>query len=503
MAIRVRPRAGNGTCRRCGEGSARVHSRYERRLADAALGGRRVLIRVISRRFFCDNDLCPAATFAEQIPNLTSRYARHSPLLASMLKAIALALAGRAGARLARILGLLTSRSTLLRRIRALPDPEVGQVTVLGVDDFALRRGHVYGTILIDMDTRRPVDLLPDREAATLAAWLREHPGIEVVCRDRAGAYAEGTRAGAPEAIQVADRWHLWDNLGRYAEKTVAAHHACLYPPAPAPAMPVADHPSHDLEQRAAEAAQARAETSAIVVRTRTRYQQIQELKAAGHGIKPIMRELGLAKGTVRRFYRAESVDDVLATSRAGRPSRLDAYKPYLHQRWNDGCTNVLELHREITAQGYRGSYGAVRDYLAPFRETGTAPPAVAKPPKVRTITRWIMTHPDNLDNDDRIALKNVLADCPHLDALAGHVRAFAEMMLQRQGKRLDDWMEKVDADDLPYLRSFTLGLRRDHAAVLNGLTLPHSSGAVEGNVNRVKMLKRQTYGRAAFGLLR
>lgn len=144
-----------------------------------------------------------------------------------------------------------------------------------------------------------------------------------------------------------------------------------------------------------------------------------------------------------------------------------------------------------------------MRDYLAPFRELGAAPPATPKPPKVRDITRWILSHPDNMDRDDQIALKDVLADCPHLDGLAGHVRAFAEMMLGRHGDRLQEWMARVDADDLPYLRSFTTGLRRDHAAVLNGLTLPHSSGAVEGNVNRVKMLKRQTYGRAGFDLLR
>jgi transposase len=423
-----------------------------------------------------------------------------------MLDAIALALAGRAGARLAEVLRLLTSRSTLLRRIRAMPDPESGVITVLGVDDFALRRGHIYGTILIDMATHDPVELLPDREAETLAAWLRAHPGIEVICRDRAGAYAEGARQGAPDAIQVADRFHLWNNLGRYVEKTVAAHHHCLHPSAPDPdpvPVPAAADQPRDLERLAAEATAARVQTSAIVVRTRERYEQVQALKADGKGIKPIMRELGLAKETIRRFYRAQAVQDVLATSLAGRPSKLDPYKPYLHQRWNDGCTNVLELHREIATQGYRGSYGSVRDYLAPFRQTGAAPPATAKPPKVRTLACWIMTHPDNLDGQDQIALKNALANCPHLDALAGHVQGFAEMPLERHGDRLQDWMTKVDADDLPYLRSFTNGIRKDYHAVRNGLTLPHSSGAVEGNVNRLKMLKRQTYGRARFDLLR
>lgn len=509
MSIQVRPRAEQATCPKCGGVSDRAHSHYLRRLADATLGGRRVAIRLQARRFFCDDSVCPARTFTEQIPCLTSRYSRRSPLLTSMLETIGLALAGRAGARLARRVGLRISRSTLLRLIRGMPDPHIGEVTVLGVDDFALRRGHIYGTVLIDMDSHRPIDLLPNREAATLAAWLRDHPGIQVICRDRAGAYAEGARQGAPGAIQVADRWHIWDNLAHHVEKTVAAHHRCLNQPTPEPDDtdhdPVA--PAHkdrpDLEHLAAEAATARAENSGIVARTRARYQQVQALKAQGKGIKPITRELGLAKETVRKFYRAETVEDVLATSLAGRPSKLDAHKPHLHQRWNDGCTNLLQLHQEITALGYRGSYALVRAYLTPFRERSAAPPTTPKPPKVRQITRWILTHPDNLNSDDQIKLKEVLAGCPHLDALSGHVHAFAQIMLGRHGDRLDDWMNQADADDLPHLHSFTTGLRRDYDAVRNGLTLPHSSGAVEGAVNRIKTLKRQTYGRAAFDLLR
>ncbi len=505
LCVLARARSDTAACTKCGTVSGRVHSRYGRRLADAAIGGRRVVIRLAVRRFFCAAPGCKRTTFAEQVEGLTSRYARRTPQLAASLGAVAAALAGRAGSRLAAALGMTAGRTCMLRLLMALPVPQPATVRVLGVDDFAFRRGRVYGTILIDVEAGRPVDLLPDREADTLADWLRAHPGTEVICRDRAGAYADGARQGAPEAEQVADRWHIYHNLSEHVAKAVARHRGCLEEPAPEPGPQDADgEPSvPDPRQAAAAAAARRAEESALAIRTRQRYEQVQALRAQGQGINPIMRETGLAKETVRRFYRAGAVDELLTKVKDGRPSVLDDYKPYLHQRWNEGCANVRQLHAELKERGYKGGYGTIRDYVLPFRQAGAAPPAVPGPPKARDLASWILTDPDNLGDDEKDKLARARERCPHLDALAGHVTEFAKILTGLHGDRLGDWITAVEADDQPDLHSFTNGIRRDYDAVLNGLTMPWSSGVVEGNVNRLKTLKRQMYGHASFKLLR
>jgi transposase len=457
VVLRVRPAGAQAACPGCGTLSGRVHGGYPRRLRDVPAGGRDVVIVLAARRFRCADPGCPKVTFTEQVPGLACRYSRRTPPLAAMLAAVAVELCGRAGARLAAAAGIAApGRATMTRLVMAAPVPEPGRAPrVLGVDDFALRRGHVYGTVLIDVEAGRAVDLLPDRKAATFRDWLLAHPGAEVICRDRAGAYADGARAGAPGAVQVADRWHLWSNLGEKALEAAAAHtRACLAParpPGPGPRDPGPQDPGpRDPGPRDPGPAPA-GPGGGREAKARRRHAEIRALLDAGHTPSAAARILGLSRTTVRKY--------AAAPAPAGPPpdhGRLAIPAP--------------------------------------------APP----PPRPRAIARLLMTRPANLAAAETAALAAVTAACPHLARLRDHIAAFADIMTSRDGTaRLDAWLAAADASGLPQLQSFAAGIRRDHAAVLAGLTLPYSSGKVEGTVNKIKMLKRQTYGRAGFPLLR
>ena len=455
-------------------------------------------LRLLVRRFFCDSSQCPARTFVEQPAALTLPRARRTALLREALTVIAVALVGRAGARLAARLGMRTGRDSLLRLLRGLPDPQTGTLTVLGVDDFALRRGHVYGTVVIDMISGRPVDLLPDRETGTLAAWLREQPGVEVICRDRAGAYAEAARQGAPQAVQVADRWHLWRNLGQAVEKAVNSrrtHLAGTGAPADKTGTPGGQVLVPSVVRTLPE--------KKIVTRMGEQHSAVHELRERGLSKAVIARRLGLHPATVRKLATARTLEELTAKTEQ-RAHLVDDHIEYLHQRWNEGERNATGLFREITARGYQGGELAVQRYLRRFRVgRGHAPVPGPKPPTVRQVTGWIMTHPDRLDPADADRLRQARKHDRDLDRLTHHVRRFATMMTELSGQDLEQWITDVERDTLAPVASFARNLRRDQDAVHAGLTLPHSSGRVEGTVNKIKMLKRQMFGRARFDLLR
>ncbi|WP_395292207.1 ISL3 family transposase [Kitasatospora hibisci] len=425
VTVHAATTGGEAGCPSCGTVSTRVHSSYVRRLDDSAAGRRRVVVELRVRRFRCREQACPRATFVEQAAGLTFRYGRRSQGLQAALQQLALALAGRAGSRLAETFAVPVSRSTLLRLIRALPDPVHAVPRVLGIDEFALRKGHVYATILVDIETRRAVDLLPDRTVATVRSWLADHPGVKVVCRDRSASYAEAVRLGAPEAIHVADRFHLWQNLADAVEKTVLQHRALLPEPAPAaesaPAValaPVSSEPRR---------------TGRLSDRVREQHAAVHALKQDGFSLRAIGRRLGLARNTVRRLAGAKDPDELLVGRWTGRTSILDPYKPYLHQRFAEGHTIARRLFEEIRQRGFPGQEQIVRVYVRRLREAFPNQDPPRRKASVRDVTSWITRHPDRLRDEDAQQLKEVLARVPVLATTTEHVRAFAE--LWRRGR--------------------------------------------------------------------
>ncbi|MEV5282962.1 ISL3 family transposase [Streptomyces sp. NPDC052811] len=495
--LRTRSRSRSARCPRCGRLSGRIHGWYERRLGDAPLGGLPVVIVVLMRRFKCLAAECSAVTFAEQIPGLTRPHARHTPVLRDLLGRVAQALAGRPGARLARRLGMTAAKDTLLRLLRTTAPTEPGPVRVLGIDDFALLKGHTYATLLVDLEARRPIDVLPGREAAPVARWLADHPEVQIICRDRASAYAEAARTAAPQAVQVADAWHLWNNLAKAVEKTVTGHYDCLrtahqaaHPPGE-PQLPAEPDGMLDVRGR----------PRRIVATIRERHRAVQELLAQGRSLRGISRDLDLDYYSVRRYARTADVGELLVKV-TQRRTLLDDYKPYIYQRFVQGCRNASQLHREVRDQGFPGDRSVVNSYVRLLKQgTITAPPPPALP-KPRRALRWIMSRPEHLRPDEAVGLKEVRAACLELDAAVNHVRAFGSLMHEHRGDDLDEWIAQVRKNDLPALRQFAEGLLHDRDAVVAGLSSTWSSGQVEGQVTRV-VLKRAGYGRASLDLLR
>ncbi|MER5218293.1 ISL3 family transposase, partial [Streptomyces sp. NPDC002838] len=353
-----------------------------------------------------------------------------------------------------------------------------------------------YATVLTDGETHRVVDVLPTRDTAPLTTWLLAHPGVEVVCRDRAGAYAEGTTAGAPGAQQVADRFHLWMNLGQAVEKCVAAHRACLRPSS-APAPPV---PPQASSQPATSHGDGR-----LAARLQAHHALVHGLLEQGMGIRAIARHLGWGRHTVQRYARAEHWQQV-SPGRHRRGSSLDVHHAYLSQRIAEtqGRISLVALHRELAERGWHGSYSTLRDWavhrLHQPRRTPQPPPA---PPNTRQVTGWLTRRPSTLTEDEHHQLKAVLDGCPELTAAHQLVRDFGDMLTRQTGVLLPTWIDETLAADLPGLTGFARGLTNDLDAVTAGLTLRWSSGGTEGAVNRIKKIKRQLYGRAEFELLR
>jgi transposase len=483
----------SSACTGCRELSNRVHSRYTRRLADTAIGGRPVRIELQVRRLYCENPVCPKATFAEQVDGLTVRYQRRTPLLQRLVEIAGVLLAGRGGARLLRLMNAGLSRTSVLAQLMKMPLPTPTAPRVLGVDDFALY-GRTYGTLLVDEETRLPITLWEGRDAETLRDWLLEHPGVQIACRDGSPIYRQGLTNGAPHAIQVSDRFHLWQGLSRRIQQIAAAHRNCLTAAAHEPdPRPPADTEPQETDSPA---------NSPAADHAQRLFEAVHALTDAGRSYNSVARELGLNWRTVRRYATATSWQDCVRR-RPRIPSPLDRYLEYLQQRWGDGEHNAKVLHEEIKAKGYLGHYQRVKIAVAPLRRGLPINQPHQRHLSPREVARWITTSPPNRTLDTVERLQRLLTHCPELDQAHTLVRAFAAMFDTADSEPLPEWLNQLETSRLPGLPSLAKVIREDLPAVIQAITSPYSSGVNEGRITDVKLQKRLMAGRANIPLLR
>jgi transposase len=520
VQVQLTATAPTASCPDCATPSSSVHSHYQRRLADLPWGALAVRLQLLVRKFACRHVTCARRIFTERLPDVAAPYARKTMRLVNALRAIGLALGGEAGARLAARLRLPTSASTLLRLVRASPTPHTPALQAIGVDEWAWQRGHRYGTILVDLMTHRVVDLLPDRSATTVAVWLAQHPTITVVCRDRSDLYADGIRRGAPAAVQVVDRFHLVQNLRQALEAFLIDHRSELQAAAISTAMalmPADSHvpvmPMYRGQRRSSKPApQEEAIRPPRHVRWVAIYEAVHTLRAQGMPLATIARRLGISRPTIYAYLRRDAPPGPRRLQRPPSARVLTPYIPYLIRRWRDSHADSRQLWREIQALGYTHSARTVCRFITQLRRAADAghPPESQRSPYTRSqgpsarAVSFAMVCPAAKRSQE---VQTYLDQLCHMDTHIARAytlsQAFLTLVRGRRGEALEAWMEEAIDSGLDALARFARGLREDLVAVKAGLTLAWSNGVTEGQIHRLKLVKRQGYGRAGFALLR
>lgn len=510
---------GAARCPDCGKSSSRVHSYYARSPADFPVPAGCVRLHLRVKRFRCQNKACSRATFVEVFPDLLEKYARRTVRLHKAQEAIAFALGGQAGSRLSIKLRMPISGDTLLRMIRSTPVQSSLEPEVIGVDDWAKRRGRVYGTILVDLERHQVIDLLPDRTAETLAQWLRNHPGVKIVARDRSLEYARGISEGAPQAIQVADRWHLLVNLREALQRLLDRLRPELNALLPAATsakpteIPVRRH-------------RPRSQVTETTRQARTQQRQalhakIQRLRNQALPIRTIAHRLGKSPTTIYKYLAMPEFPQKIVRKHIA--SILDPYQDYLNQRWHDGCRNARQLWREIQQRRYPGTYRQVSRWVYERRPTpaSTTPRkylqedshgqlelnsirlASAEPglPVARRLV-WLFLLPVEKLDEEEVKLRQSLLNHAVLQQGWQLVCDFQLMLHKQKAYQFADWLQACQASNIPEFVNLALGMKKDQEAIQTALSSPWSNGQTEGQVNRLKLLKRQMYGRANLDLL-
>jgi len=502
-------------CPHCHAISGHIHSYYTRSPQDLPSSGKTVQLVLRVRRFRCQNPACSAVTFSERLPGVMAPSAQRTVRLRSSLSAIGFALGGKAGARLSKRFGMAASPSTILRLVRQCAVSNIATPRVLGIDDFALRKGQVYGTLFVDGETHRPVDVVRERTSEVVATWLKAHPGVEVITRDRSVEYARGATEGAPQALQVADRWHLLTNLREALERLLNRLHTELVH---LPLSP--DTPPAVAIQRPALDSQGPSRRAALQVnraRRFARYQAVRTLLAQGVPQLQISQQLGLTRRTVRTFAQADTFPE-----RAMPPpvkSILDPYIPYLQQRLSEGCSNSSQLWREVQALGFSGSRALVASWVCYYRTSSSPstphrylvdpaggvlkpPPRPALLPAPRQLVWCLLRSTDELTPEEKAIFSRIRLH-PQVDRAYRLSRQFQRMIRDHCADDLTAWLQACLDSAIPELQTFATSLQRDESAIRLALSTAWNNGITEGHVNRLKMIKRTMYGRANFDLLR
>lgn len=538
ITIRIGSTRKAAVCPACGQESRRIHSVYHRSPKDLPIVGYAVQLRAGVRRYFCDNPVCGQRTFAEQFPGFLAPKSRRTQRLISQHQAIAFALGGEAGQQLCASSAMSISADTLIRAIRRTPDQAVPTPRVLGIDDWAKRKGQDYGTILVDLETRQPVDVLDSRTVEAVVDWLKAHPGVEKVSRDRGSEYVKGVSEGAPEAEPIADRWHLLSNLREALVTLLEKKPAVLKAAAqvtlvesvqePPPANDATDTPAEENQQSPVSNPNtqepgeiihvAQQEKAARRERRQARFEQVHAVYATVGSIREVARQLHMSRRAVKRYLNADACPQYPEGS--VRRSKLTPYLKPLQDRWQAGCTNASQLWREIRRDGFTGSRGLVARWAAQERKRLPGPIRYrrqqeatfqALPLPTPPVIPWsakraswlIVKKPPDLTDEEKEALDRMIQADPQVALGVDLARQLATIVRHRQENKLNGWLESVKNSGLPALLSFANGLQKDVTAVRNALRYAWSQGQTEGQVNRLKFIKRSMYGRANFDLLR
>ena len=500
VIIHLHATSSPATCPQCGTAGSRVHSRYERTITDVAFGGRCLVLKLLVRKWICPQTSCCQKIFAERFPGLVQRYARMTDRLIKTLQLVGVITNGADAAQIASAFGVPTTAKTIIRRVLQLPLPNEGLVHKVGIDEWAWKKGHHYGTILVDLEKRRIVQLLADREVSTSKEWLRKHPEIDLVSRDRGKIFREAATDGAPQAKQVVDRYHLQKNFAEALEKFFRKQEHVLKKAARQSAGNPRPAPKATVPEKVAQERRARHRQQVSL------HKRIWKLYRQGCNKEQIAQLVGVSSRKVYRVLEQETPPPPRRRSRSS--SIVDPYLSYLTARWNQGCHNVARLYEEIVAQGYTGTQRTLQMRLRPFRRQVTRPVSkqtitLDKPPSSRGVALMTVRPAQNRTPEQRAYLEQLIQSDETVAQAFQLAQDFGRLLRKHEGQaRLEQWKAAVRVSGIAELIAFVDGLDDDAEAVALGCSLTWSNGMVEGFINKVKWIKRSSYGQAGFPLL-